>query len=481
MTTHATTPPIETAPLMLSVSGCRGIVGESLTPDRIINYAASIAHYLIQRSGDPSPTVVIGRDGRASGDMVQRLAVGALLAAGCRVIDLGVATTPTVGVMVRHHSAAGGVVITASHNPQPWNGIKTITNLGAAPPKAEADAIIARYHASNPQWRTHEGVGRFELDDTAAHVHVAKVLSAIEAIHPIDAIRGQGFRVVVDSVNASGARAAKLLCDALGCDLLHLSADDSGIFPHTPEPTAENLSQLAKAATTHAPSVIFAQDPDADRLAILDSEGRYIGEEYTLVLCAWALLESLGDAAQGMQLATNLSTSRMLDDLAEKFGCTVIRTAVGEAHLAALLQRDNNLLLLGEGNGGAIWPAVVPIRDSIGAMALTLALMAKTGKSLSQLVEEIPNYAIVKRKAPIREGLAQAAMDAARECFPDATVSDIDGVRLDITTEDGPAWIHVRPSNTEPILRLIAEAPTQSRADAIVDAVEAAIAQRSPA
>jgi len=259
------------APLMLSVSGCRGIVGESLTPEVICRYANAVAAWIAEsrpadRAGRPV-TVILGRDGRRSGAMVRDLVVGALAASGCRVIDLGVATTPTVGVAVDHFGADGGLIITASHNPQQWNGIKAVTHLGCAPPASAADAIIARFRSGKSAYADHAGLGSVEVDGTSAHVHVARVLEAVSAIAPIEQIRAQRFRVVVDSVNASGVRAAKLLMDALGCDLVHLHDSDSGVFPHTPEPTQENLRDMAAEVIRAGGVIGFAQDPDADRLA----------------------------------------------------------------------------------------------------------------------------------------------------------------------------------------------------------------------
>jgi phosphomannomutase len=470
------------APLMLSVSGCRGIVGESLTPEIVCRYANAVASWLAEtrpagRTGQP-PTIVLARDGRHSGEMMRDLVVGTLVASGCRVIDLGVATTPTAGVAVDHFGADGGLIITASHNPQQWSGIKAVTHLGCAPPASAADAIISRFRSGPSVYAAHDAIGTVESDDTAAHVHVARVLDAVGAVAAIESIRAQRFRVVIDSVNSSGTRAAKLLMDALGCDLIHLHDQSTGIFPHTPEPTRENLKDLCSEVIRNDAVIAFAQDPDADRLAIIGAGGEYIGEEYTLALSAWAVLESMQDAS-GARIATNLSTSRMVEDVAARYGATVERYPVGEANLVEAMLADRDCTPIGgEGNGGVVWPRVVPIRDSIGAMALVLALMTRTGRSLSDLVEEIPSYSIVKRKQPIREGLADQALDAVRNTLGATAekIDDSDGVRVDLKLPSGgDAWVHVRPSNTEPILRLIAEAPTETEADNLLDEVSSAL------
>lgn len=470
------------APLMLSVSGCRGIVGQSLTPEVVCRYANAVASWIAEaraanRQGEPV-TIVLARDGRQSGQMVRDLVVGTLVASGCRVIDLGVATTPTAGVAVDHFRADGGIILTASHNPQQWNGMKAVTSRGCAPPASAAEQIISRFRSGETAYAAFDALGSVEADDTAAHVHVARVLKAVSKVAPIESIRAQRFRVVIDSVNASGSRGAKLLMDALGCELVHLNADSSGIFPHTPEPTEENLRDMCAEIIRASAVIGFAQDPDADRLAIIDASGRYIGEEYTLALSTWAVLESMGSAS-GMRIATNLSTSRMVEDIAARFGAKVDRYAVGEANLVdAMLADLEHTPIGGEGNGGVVWPAIVPIRDSIGAMALVLALMTRTGRSLADLVEEIPSYAIVKRKQPIREGLADQALKAVQTVLgPRAEkIDDSDGVRVDLKLASaGDAWVHVRPSNTEPILRLIAEAPTPAEANELLDEVSGAI------
>ena len=469
------------APLMVSVSGLRGIVGASLTTDVIHRYAHAFAADLRDRTDAKQPLVVLGRDGRAGGEPIHAAAAQALGDAGCRVIDIGVATTPSVGVMVLHRRAHGGLVVTASHNPAQWNGLKPITREGSAPAPEDASRLIGRFESVRPTTSPAAGPPP-ERDDTAAEVHVGRVTKACERLAGFDAIPSRRPRIVLDSVNSSGRIGGRMLLQALGCDLVHMNCDESGNFPHSPEPLAENLTGLCDEVRRQKAEVGFAQDPDADRLAIVDEHGVFIGEEYTLALAAMSLLSGLpSSTAWSMPrrtLAANLSTSRMIDDVAAGHGADVIRTPVGEANVVAGMRRAG-AILGGEGNGGVIWPAVVPIRDSLVAMALILALMARTGRSLSQLVAQIPVYAIEKRKLTLGSSVAVAAAQAAvlRE-FAGARIDTQDGIRADLEVPGGSAWVHARASNTEPIFRLIAEAPTREAAAALLDRAQATISAR---
>jgi len=462
------------APLMLSVSGCRGVVGASLTPEVAARFATAVGAWLSEQGGEPGDSVVRARDGRAGGRVWAGLAGAALSACGFRVIDLGVAATPTAGVMVEHHAAAGGVVITASHNPQEWNGMKALDRRGRAPHPKEAGRIRERFDNPPARLAPWDALGRMDADDTGAHVHVARVLAALEGIVPASAIRERRLRVAVDSVNASGAPGARLLLEGLGCEVTSLSADESGRFPHPPEPTAANLGDLQDAARAGGVDVAFAQDPDADRLAIVDEQGRYIGEEKTLALAGEALLGGARAGGETPLIAVNLSTSRMIEDVAAARGAEVRRTPVGEANVVAGMDpRPGRLVFGGEGNGGVIWPEVVSIRDSLGAMALILALMVREDRPISDLADRLPAYEIVKEKTPI-EGVDPArALRRVGEVFADARVDRQDGVRVDLPDEK--AWIHARASNTEPILRVIAEAPTRARAAALAETAMRAV------
>lgn len=489
------------APLMLGVSGLRGIVGESLTPEVATRYAGAFGSWLRrgyteEENSEPMsrPIVMVARDGRADGELIYEAVVEGLLQAGCEVHAAGVQMTPTVGCVIQcGHYIEAGVVITASHNPQEWNGIKLLVD-GAAPPASVANEIIKLFQSAGEFSSTKRG--ELKADDGAAELHWVEVGDQVQWTlgHELDdphrdrPLLGSGkpsWHVVVDSVNASGRVIVPHFYDRkLNVELNHLFADNSGIFPHTPEPTEENLSGeggLCDAVPGLKADVGFAQDPDGDRLAIVDENGKYIGEEYTLVLCAVSMLEAMKYKQGGAQesgdvvLCANLSTSRMIDDVASRYDASVVRTAVGEANVVEAMKRlkkeGKNVVLGGEGNGGVIWPMVTYVRDSLSSMALVLSLMARTGKTVSDLVADVPSYAIVKRKQPLaKKEDARPAIERLAAHYKSERVDTQDGVRVDFDSDR--SWVHVRASNTEPILRLIAEAPTAERAEAVLDEVQ---------
>lgn len=478
--------PNSPAPLMLGVSGCRGIVGASLTPEVAARYAGCFGAWLAQQTGSPAPSVVLARDGRAGSEVIRLAALAGLVGAGCRVVDLGIAMTPTVGVMVDDLTADGGLVLTASHNPQEWNGLKAIVRgtpnahgvAASAPDARQAAAIVELFKSGSPRVAGWNQILAVEHDHDAAERHVAKVLAALGKVMFVEDIRACHFRVAVDSVNSSGRVGASLLLDELGCEVAHMGDQPTGLFEHNPEPTRENLGALAVLVREHGAHVGFAQDPDGDRLAIIDHLGRYIGEEYTLVLAAMAA-NSAANAANSGPICTNLSTSRMIDDVARAKAGRVVRTAVGEANVVAAM-RSQSSPIGGEGNGGVIWPAVTYIRDSLSSMALVLALMAgcvhKRRVALDELVREIPAYAIEKRKVDLASKDAAApAIAALSKAYAGEKLDTQDGVRIDF--ESRRAWLHVRASNTEPIMRLIAEAPTPEAAGALLDEAAGLIAR----
>ncbi len=449
---------------MLSISGLRGLIGQSLTPDVAARYGAAFGSFLRESTGRANPLVVIGRDSRPSGQMVEMAAAAGLISVGCRVTTIGIATTPTTAVMVEHLKADGGMVVTASHNPIIWNGLKSLRHDGVSPPPEQAKQIIDRFQSNRVDYVPVEQFQPAMHDEGAGRVHIDRILPHID----VAAIRRLNIKVVLDSVHGAGGPDTAALLRELGAEVVHLYGEPTGQFPHTPEPTAENLTGLAAAVREHKADIGFAQDPDADRLAIVDEKGRYIGEEYTLALCAMHVLGRT-PGAKG-PVAANLSTSRMIDDVAAKFGVAVHRTPVGEANVANTM-RATGCVFGGEGNGGVIWPVVTYVRDSLSGIALMLEMLAHTGKTTSELVAQIPAYTIVKDKLPIEPGMAAKATEKLQETFADQKIDLQDGIRID--TEKG--WLHLRPSNTEPIIRIIAEAPDEKTARDLIAQARAAI------
>ena len=438
--------------LMMSVSGVRGIVGESMTPSLATELGAAFGSHL------GGGTIILGRDTRPSGAMLQAAIKSGLLATGCNIVELGVVTTPGTAMMVCELDAAGGVVITASHNPGQWNGIKFLNSEGTAPPGEVVQQIFTRFNEKTFQYVDSDHVGDVERDLSTHDRHVAKVVRILD----VEAIRRRQLRVVLDSVNGAGSIGGKMLLEHLGCKGVIINADTDGRFPHPPEPTRENLTGLCQAVREHNGDVGFAQDPDGDRLAIVDNTGRYIGEEYTIALAVKYLLSK-----KPGPVALNLSTSRMVDDLAAEVGngAVVHRTPVGEANVSrAVLNRG--CVLGGEGNGGVIDPRVVPVRDSFVAMGLVLNLMAEDWRPLDVIVDELPRYVMIKRKFEVDRAQIRTWMERVRMSLTGKT-DDSDGLRI----EWPEGWVHLRPSNTEPIARVIAEARDEETADALANRV----------
>jgi phosphomannomutase len=439
--------------LMVSVSGIRGLINDTLTPQVATEFAQ--AYGTLLKGG----RVVLARDTRPSGEMFASAVAAGLLASGCDVTQLGVCMTPTVGRAIVDGKYAGGVIITASHNPPAWNGIKFLDHQGLAPdPKLAAQIAELR---DRRQFRAvTSGFQRMQTDLTAGERHVRAVVNAVECdLSPIRCVK-----VVLDSVNGAGCRDGAALLIALGCDLHHLNGEPTGEFAHTPEPIAENLTSLCDEVKRRRASVGFAQDPDADRLALVDEHGHYIGEEYTLALAVWAVL-----MRRKGPVAANLSTSRLIDAVARRYGVDVLRTAVGEANVARGMVAGK-CVIGGEGNGGVIDPRITLVRDSLSAMSLVLQLMAATGKTLGQLVAELPKLAMIKQKFECsRERIAEA-VDKVATAFASEKLNRSDGTRVDFA--DG--WAHLRASNTEPIVRIIAEAENESATLALIERVRKA-------
>jgi phosphomannomutase len=445
--------------LIISVSGMRGVVGENLTPIVAAEYGCAFGTFLrstIDAGGRPF-AVCIGRDSRVSGQMLMSAVAAGLCAVGINVVDLGLVPTPSVGIMLRRLGCEGGVIITASHNPIPYNGIKLLLSNGMAPPPATANEIRRTFWDRHFHLVSSDRCGKVTSNTETERIHVEKALAIVNA----EQIAAQKYRVVLDSVNGAGGGITKALLAELGCDVVAVNDEPTGLFAHEPEPTAANLTGLCWRVKQEKADLGFAQDPDADRLAVVDENGAYIGEEYTLALAAMQVFSKQTGTA-----AANLSTSRMIDDVARRSGGSVIRTPVGEANVANAMI-EHNCIIGGEGNGGVIDLRVGPIRDSLVGIALVLQLMAETGKSIRQLVQEIGGYCMHKDKFTADSQQARRIQELAIARFDDATMNVSDGLRLDFP--DG--WIHLRTSNTEPVMRVIVEAKDEPTARRYIQAV----------
>lgn len=445
--------------LMVSVSGVRGRVGDALTPEVVATYAAGFGAWSLTRH--PSRAIVVGRDSRVSGPMFHRIVVGALQSVGADVIDLGMVPTPTIQLAVEHHHAAGGLGITASHNPVEWNALKFIGASGLFLDGDEGAAMRAFTDAGIPR-ATWDRLGAVREDGEAVARHLDAVLAL--PVVDVEAIRRRRFRVALDTCRGAGATIMPALLARLGCEVTHIEAAPDGRFPRSPEPVAENLGALEALVRETKADVGFATDPDVDRLAIVSDAGAAIGEDLTLAIAAQVVL-----ARTPGVVVTNLSTSRVLEDVAAAAGQRVERAPVGEVNVAVAMRRLA-APIGGEGNGGVILPALHLGRDGPVAAALVLQRMASSDAPLSALVAALPRYAIVKDKLPRPLAPLGAVYEALVATFdatvPGATVDRQDGLRLAWPDR----WLHVRPSGTEPIVRVIAEAPTADAARALVAA-----------
>lgn len=441
---------------IISVSGLRGILGESLTPEVAIRYACAFAE------GLPDGPILLGRDGRGSGRMLTDALQAGLAAIGRTTINAGVAATPTVGVLVREHQAAGGLQISASHNPPEYNGLKAFSAEGRVIDARQGQHVVTRYRSGEITWASYDRLGSSTgCEETVEH-HWQLLRETIN----VERIRARQFRVLLDANHGAGSILGAYLLRQLNCEVTLLGGEPDGNFAHPPEPTTENLIDVLARVREVGAEIGFCQDPDADRLAVIDHQGRYLGEEYTLAMCVDHVLRS----HQG-PIVTNCSTSRMSEDLAKKHGVPFYRSAVGEANVVDVML-DQGAVLGGEGNGGVIDPRVGLVRDSFVGMALLLDAMAARQATIAELAAEIPRYEIYKTKATLAPERLEAAYAALKNHFAEATVDTMDGLRLDWSGR----WLLVRPSNTEPIVRAIAEAETAAEAQRLCDEATAVLA-----
>ncbi len=471
--------------LMVGVSGIRGIVGKDLTPEIVARYAAAFGAWA-RTGGGRRPRIVLGRDARTSGPMFAQAAAAGLLSVGCDVIDIGLTTTPSAQLAVEHHRAAGGIILTASHNPIEWNALKFVGPDGVFIDET-AGAQVRALAAEGPIPRAdHGSLGSVSADPDALKRHIAAVvhLAGVDTAR----VRKRRFRVALDTCRGAGGAIMPALLEKLGCEVAGINLETDGRFPRPPEPIPEHLGALGAVVQRVQADVGFAVDPDVDRLAIVDEQGEPIGEDYTLAFAVRAVLgrngkgdggrgrskDAKGDAGdQARVVVCNLSTSLVVEDAARDCGAMVVRAPVGEVHVARTMI-ERQAPIGGEGNGGVMYPTLHVGRDAPVGAALILTLLARDGRRVSELVAASPRYAIVKDKVPRGRSAGLAAVYAAlRSRFADATVDERDGLRLGWRDR----WLHVRPSNTEPIARLIAEAPTAAEAQQLVDAARALCAE----
>lgn len=435
--------------LMVGVSGIRGRVGEALTPEVVAQYAAAFGAWASSKGG--SKKIVVGRDSRVSGPLFHRVVVSALQSVGCDIIDIGLTTTPTCQLAVEDHHAAGGLMISASHNPIEWNALKFIGSTGLFLENHEGVEMRGLVERGIPRAQWNE-LGTIETDDRAVQRHIDRVL-AIPYVD-VDAIRGRRFHVALDCVRGAGAVIMPALLDRLGCRVTAINLQPDGHFPRPPEPVAENLGELERLVLESGAAIGFAVDPDVDRLALVSDAGKAIGEDFTLALAARLVLRH-----RNGPLVTNLSTSRIVEDVAVGAGTSVIRAPVGEVNVAVRM-RDEGAPIGGEGNGGVILPEVHLGRDAPVGAALLLQLLHEENRPLSDIVADLPRYVIVKDKLNRPSASLDTVYEALRSAFPAASADSQDGLRLSWPDR----WVHVRPSGTEPIVRVIAEAPTDREA-----------------
>lgn len=440
--------------------------GDGLSPVDIVKFTAAYAAFTAKHTPVKSRTIVVGRDARISGPMVEKLVVGTLTGMGFDVVNIGLATTPTTELAVTGEGACGGIILTASHNPRQWNALKLLNHNGEFLSDSEGKEVLRIAESGEYSFAPVEGLGRelFNTTYNRRHISAVKALPLVDA----EAISRAGFTVAVDAVNSVGGVIVPELLRALGVEnVVELNCEPSGKFAHTPEPIPENLTQIADLIRKGGVDVGFVVDPDVDRLAIVMENGEMFVEEYTLVAVAdYVLSHTPGPTV------SNLSSSRALADVTNSHGCSYTAAAVGEVNVVAEMKRTG-AVIGGEGNGGVIYPELHYGRDALVGIALFLTLLAKSGKTVSELKRGYPAYAIAKNKIELTPDIdVDAILSAMKDKFAGEKITDIDGVKIDFA--DG--WVHLRKSNTEPIIRIYSEASTIDKANALAGEIKAVVA-----
>jgi len=443
-------------PLIVSISGIRGVFGDGLAPATLVRFASAYGAWLRERA-QRVPTVVVGRDGRVTGEVCSRIVTATLQSVGCHVLDAGLATTPTVEMGVLKEKADGGIILSASHNPAEWNALKLLNERGEFLSADDGQAVIDRAESGEDFTVSYDLLGTYRSANLLPY-HIEQIL-ALPYIDP-EQIAARDFKVVVDGINSVGGIALPALLEALGVERVHVvNGEPTGRFAHGAEPLPEHLAETTALVEETGADLGLVVDPDADRLALIADGGTFFGEEKTQVVAADFLMRK-----QPGPFATNLSSSRLIEDVMARYGQPVHRSAVGEVNVVEAM-RAHGAVLGGEGNGGVILPALHYGRDALAGAALVLQFLAETGQSLSELGATYPEYHISKNKLPL-DGLdAGALLAALAERYADARISTVDGVKIDF--DEG--WVHLRTSNTEPIVRIYTEARTRAEADALAE------------
>lgn len=452
--------------LIKSISGIRGTIGgnagEGLSGTDIVKFTAAYASYIKDTYKGDSHTIVVGRDGRLSGPMVSHLVVGTLMSMGFDVINIGMASTPTTELAVTGEKACGGIIITASHNPVQWNALKLLDSNGEFLTDKAGKEVIRRAAEDDYVFADVFDLGHEYKNDTwdLRHIDMVKELKLVDC----DAIRKAGFKVVVDCINSVGGRVIPMLLRSLGVnDIVELNCEPTGKFAHTPEPIPANLTQISDVMKDACANVGFVVDPDVDRLAIVMENGEMFVEENTLIAIADYVLEHTPGST-----VSNLSSSRGLRDVTRAHGCEYNAAAVGEVNVVAKM-KETGAVIGGEGNGGVIYPEIHYGRDALVGIALFLTLMAKSGKSVSEIKASLPQYQIAKNKIELTPDIdVDAILEAVKKTFASEEINDIDGVKIDFSD----SWVHLRKSNTEPIIRIYSEAATMEEADRLAKRIK---------
>ncbi len=446
--------------LIKSISGIRGTIGgrpgEGLSPVDVVKFTAAYGTWVKSRAGEKKRIrIVVGRDARISGEMVNRLVTGTLIGLGIDVTDIGLSTTPTVEMAVPAEKAAGGIILTASHNPKQWNALKLLNEKGEFISAADGEEVLALAEKENYTFAEVGHLGKIELKDTYIQYHIDKVLAL--PLVDVKAIKEKNFRVAVDAVNSTGGIVVPMLLRALGVEhITELYCEPTGDFQHNPEPLPENLRDIAKTVTKSKSHLGIVVDPDVDRLAIVCEDGEMFGEEYTLVAVAdYVLKNKKGNTV------SNLSSTRALRDVTEKAGGKYFASAVGEVNVVDMM-KANNAVIGGEGNGGVIYPELHYGRDALAGIALFLTHLAKFGKSCSMLRASYPDYHISKNKIELTPEInVDDILDGIRTKYKKQPVNTVDGVKIEFDKE----WVHLRRSNTEPIIRIYSESESETTAE----------------